>query len=89
MKLPGLAVATAIAFAAVAQTADAYSIKTYRGTGASRIEACSSAKQSALSPAEETAHGRLTKVGDCQCSRKDPAGRLAQWECSVQTIHQK
>jgi hypothetical protein len=89
MKLPRLAVAAAIALGAVAQTSEAYSIKTYRGTGASRIQACSSAKQSALSPGEETAHGRLTKVGACQCDRKDPAGHPVQWECWVQTVHQK
>jgi hypothetical protein len=88
MKLPAIAATTALsALVVISQSADAYSVNTYRGTGASRIEACASARQDALSSAQETAHGKLTRVGSCQCNRKDPAGHLNHWECWVQSIH--
>jgi hypothetical protein len=88
MKLPGVAVL--ILLALVAEVAQAYSITTYQGVGGSKTEACSLAKESAMSPGRHPAHGRLLKTSGCQCNLNDKAGGgPAQWRCLVQTTRAK
>ncbi|QGZ63096.1 hypothetical protein [Paraburkholderia acidisoli] len=76
----------AIALLGFATCARPYTIKTYHGAGASRVEACSLAKASALSPHEEVAHGRMLKVSRCECNQ---ATTSPPWHCLVQSVHDK
>jgi hypothetical protein len=92
MKLPGFGIALALACSA--SSVHAYSIKTYQGLGASRIQACTLAKQGAQAPDEEVAHGRLTKVSACNCSQKEAdktvdADNAKQWRCLVEAVHER
>ncbi|MGF6771859.1 hypothetical protein P3T18_004346 [Paraburkholderia sp. GAS199] len=67
----------------------AYTIKTYQGNGASRIEACTLAKTTAESPDQETAHGHLIKVSACKCSSTESTHDSKQWLCLVQATHDR
>lgn len=87
MKL--LAVGVALTFACVAGSASAYTIKTYHGLGASRIQACTLAKQGAQSPDEEVAHGRLIKVSACDCGVTSTPDTGRQWNCLVEATHDR
>jgi hypothetical protein len=71
------------------QSVEAYTVKTYQGLGTTRIEACTLARQSALSPTAEAAHGRLIKVTACQCGNKSKPGSPAHWACRVETTHER
>jgi hypothetical protein len=81
--------ALALACACAAQSALAYTVKTYHGEGASRIQACSLAHNDALSPASEEAHGHLLKLGKCECGKSGANGKAATWQCTVQVTHER
>ncbi|WP_144147268.1 hypothetical protein [Paraburkholderia sp. BCC1884] len=87
MKLSTIGVALTLACGA--GSALAYTIKTYHGVGASKIEACTLAKQAAESPDEEVAHGRLIKVSACNCTVTSKPGAPRQWSCLVQSTHDR
>ena len=87
MKFRCLVVCVSVTLACASGSVHAYSVKSYQAFGASRIEACSTATKSALSPTEESAHGRLTKVSACQCSKETDSKGSGQWRCLVETVH--
>jgi hypothetical protein len=80
-------VGVSLALTCVTSSVLPYTVKTYHGAGATRIEACSLAKATAQSPDEETAHGRLSKISDCQCENGAKARSQDQWHCLVQATH--
>jgi hypothetical protein len=87
MKLPDIAISLVLACST--SSVLAYTIKSYEGTGASRVQACSLAKLTARSPDEEPAHGRLLKVSACQCAFDGKAPHSSQWQCLVQATHER
>ena len=89
MKLPRFALSLAFAFACSVGPVHAYTITTYHGAGASRIEACALATQSAESPNEESVHGRLLKTSDCQCDHASKGASSGEWQCLVEATHER
>ncbi|MDR5760835.1 hypothetical protein [Caballeronia sp. LZ035] len=83
----------ALTCACAGQSAFAYTINTYHGEGVSRIEACSLARNDALSPTAEEAHGHLLKLGKCDCGKADASasagGKAGAWQCTVQVTHER
>jgi hypothetical protein len=89
MKLSSIALGLALALACSFAPVHAYTVTTYHGAGASRIEACALATQSAQSPNEEPAHGRLLKTSDCQCNHASKADTPVAWQCLVEATHER
>jgi hypothetical protein len=87
MKLPDIAISLALACSI--PSVFAYTIKTYHGQGASRVQACSLARLTARSPDEEPAHGRLLKVSACQCAFDSQSPHASGWQCLVQATHER
>ncbi|MDR5782572.1 hypothetical protein QCE63_24515 [Caballeronia sp. LZ065] len=85
---PALCVFT-LACACASHSAFAYTMKTYHGEGASRIEACSLARNDALSPTAGEAHGHLLKLGKCDCGKSGASGKASAWQCTVQVTHER
>jgi hypothetical protein len=82
-------VGAALVLACFAGSTWAYTIKTYQGSGSSRIEACTLAKTTAGSPDQEVAHGRLLKVSACECSLTNDTQDAKPWRCTVQVTHDR
>jgi hypothetical protein len=89
MKSLPVAFSLALALACSAGPVCAYTITTYHGAGASRIEACALATQTAESPDEEPAHGRLLKTGACQCDHNGKGESAGAWQCMVEATHER
>lgn len=89
MRQPSIALSLALALACSSRSVCAYTITTYHGAGSSRIEACALATQSAQSPNEEPAHGRLLKTSDCRCGHADKGAGSGEWQCLVEATHER
>ncbi|MEX3947509.1 hypothetical protein AB4Y40_07080 [Paraburkholderia sp. EG287B] len=89
MKLRRSIVAVSVTLACAAGPVRAYSVTSYEALGASRVEACATAKKDAESATDEQAHGRLESVGTCQCSHESDPKASGQWRCLVEAIRSK
>ncbi|WP_109476243.1 hypothetical protein [Paraburkholderia sp. C35] len=89
MKSPCIAAGLALALACSVSAVHAYTITTYHGAGASRIEACALATQRAQSPDEEPAHGRLLKTSKCECDHASKGASSGEWQCLVEATHER
>jgi hypothetical protein len=88
MKAWCLPIGVGLMLTCAAGSGYAYSVTTYQGLGASRIEACSLATRSAESSTKEAVQGRLLKVGSCQCGQKSNAKDSERWQCLVEATHE-
>ena len=89
MKLRCSIVAVSATLACAAGPVHAYSVTSYEAFGASRVEACATAKKNAESATDERTHGRLESVGACQCRHESDQKESGQWQCLVEAIRSK
>jgi hypothetical protein len=55
--------------------------------GISKGDACRSATNLALSPADQAAAGPVTSVSSCDCNMTSKVGNVESWYCTVQATH--
>jgi len=89
MTLRRSIVAVSVTLACAAGPVRAHTVTSYEALGASRVEACSTAKKNAEADTDERAHGRLESVGGCQCSHESDPKESGQWRCLVEAIRSK